>query len=63
MVNINFDISGRDEKFPFGPIIDPSPGPTFEIDVAAPDIEVIKSKPVNESKAEIIKKICLRALC
>ena len=56
-LNIHLEISGSVEKFPFGPIIDPSPGPTFEIDVAAPDIEVIKSKPVNESKAVIIKKI------
>ena len=56
-VSIHFDKSGRDEKFPLGPIIDPSPGPTFEIDVAAPDIEVIKSRPVNDSNAVIIKKI------
>ena len=44
-------------KLPFGPIIDPSPGPTFEIEVAAPDNEVIKSSPVNESNVEITKKI------
>ena len=50
-------MSGRDEKFPLGPIIEPSPGPTFDIDVAAPEIEVIKSSPVNESNAVIIKKI------
>ena len=50
-------MSGKDEKFPLGPIIDPNPGPTFEIEVAAPEIEVIKSNPVNESKAVIIKKI------
>ena len=56
-VSIHLEISGRDEKFPLGPIIDPNPGPTLEIDVAAPDIEVIKSRPVNESKAVIIKKI------
>tara|TARA_X000000368_G_C22565400_1_gene508262 strand:+ start:202 stop:438 length:237 start_codon:yes stop_codon:yes gene_type:complete len=40
-----------------GPIIDPSPGPTLEMEVAAPEIEVIKSRPVNESNAVIIKKI------
>ena len=51
------EISGKDEKFPLGPIIDPSPGPTLDIDVAAPEIDVIKSSPVNESKAVIIKKI------
>ena len=55
--NIHFEISGNDEKLPLGPIIEPRPGPTFEIDVAAPDIEVIKSRPVNDSKAVIIKKI------
>ena len=56
-LNIHLEISGRDEKLPLGPMIDPSPGPTFDIDVAAPEIDVIKSKPVNESKAVIIKKI------
>ena len=40
-----------------GPIIDPNPGPTFEIDVAAPDIEVIKSRPVRDKRAVIKKKI------
>ena len=56
-LNIHFEISGRDEKFPLGPIIEPSPGPTFDIDVAAPEIDVIKSKPVIESSAVMIKKI------
>ena len=55
--NIHFEMSGNDEKFPFGPIIDPNPGPTLDIEVAAPDNEVIKSKPVNESSAEIKMKI------
>ena len=36
-----------------GPIIDPNPGPTLDIDVAAPDIEVIKSRPVNDNNAVI----------
>ena len=40
-----------------GPIIEPSPGPTFEIEVAAPEIEVIKSSPVRESNAAIKKNI------
>ena len=35
----------------------PNPGPTFEIDVAAPDIAVIKSSPVNDSKAVNAKNI------
>ena len=56
-LNIHFEISGRDAKFPFGPIMEPSPGPTFDIDVAAPEIDVIKSKPVIESSAVMIKKI------
>ena len=55
--NIHLEISGSDEKFPFGPIIDPKPGPTLEIEVAAPDKEVIKSSPVNDNNAAIIKKI------
>ena len=58
-VSIHLEISGNDEKLPFGPITDPNPGPTFEIEVAAPDIEVIKSRPVNDNKAVIIKKITM----
>ena len=56
-LNIHFEITGKEEKFPLGPIIEPSPGPTLDIDVAAPDIDVIKSRPVRESSAVIIKKI------
>ena len=41
-------MSGNDEKFPLGPKIEPSPGPTLEIEVAAPEIEVIKSRPVKD---------------
>ena len=37
--------------------MDPNPGPTLEMEVAAPDIEVIKSKPVKDSNAEMTKKI------
>ena len=50
-------MSGSDEKLPLGPIIDPNPGPTFDIDVAAPEIAVIKSSPVNDNNEVIIKKI------
>jgi hypothetical protein len=50
-------MSGRDEKFPLGPIIDPNPGPTFDIDVAAPEIAVIKSKPVRDNKVVNKKNI------
>ena len=56
-LNIHFEISGKEEKFPFGPIIDPRPGPTLEIAVAAPEIAVIKSKPVNDNSEVITKKI------
>ena len=41
---------------PFGPIFSPIPGPTFDIEVAAPDIEVTKSNPEIDNKAVIIKK-------
>jgi len=57
MVKIHLEISGKAEKSPLGPIIGPNPGPTFEIEVAAPEIEVIKSSPVKESRAVRIKKI------
>ena len=56
-VKIHFERSGKVEKSPLGPIVDPKPGPTFEIEVAAPDIDVTKSKPVKESKAVKTKKI------
>ena len=54
---IHFDTSGKDEKLPLGPISGPSPGPTLEIEVAAPEIAVIKSRPDKETKADKIKKI------
>ena len=57
MLNIHFDTSGKDEKSPFGPIIDPNPGPTLDMEVAAPEIDVIKSRPANESNAVIKKNI------
>ena len=50
-------MSGKDEKSPLGPIIGPNPGPTLEIEVAAPEIAVIKSRPVKDSNAARIKKI------
>ena len=36
------------EKFPFGPITSPNPGPTLEIDVAAADIAVTKFNPLTD---------------
>ena len=44
-------------KFPLGPIISPSPGPTFEIAVAAPEKEVIKSNQVKDNNIATRKKI------
>ena len=41
----HFPISSILEKFPFGPIISPMPGPTFEIAEADADNAVIKSDP------------------
>ena len=56
-LNIHLDISGKDEKLLFGPITEPSPGPTFDIEVAAPDKEVTKSSPLNESNVANKKNI------
>ncbi len=39
-------------KFSLGPIVSPRPGPTFDKDVAAPDIDVIKSKPVKDKSKD-----------
>ena len=39
-------------KFSVGPIVSPRPGPTFDKDVAAPDIDVIKSKPVKDKSKD-----------
>ena len=35
----------------------PRPGPTFEIELAAPDIDVIKSNPLIDKSMAIIKNI------
>ena len=51
--NIHLEISGIDLKFPFGPIISPRPGPTLDIEVAAPEIEDMKSRPVIESNIAV----------
>ena len=56
ILKIHLEKSVNCEKFPFGPIISPKPGPTFDIDVAAADIAVIKSKPLIDNKAVTIKK-------
>ena len=56
-VKIHFETSGRDEKFPLGPIIEPRPGPTFEMEVAAPEIAVTKSRPDRDNNADSKKNI------
>ena len=58
-LNIHLEISGSNEKFPLGPIRFPRPGPTFEMDVAAPEMEVTKSKPLSDKSAVIIKNIAI----
>ena len=57
IVKIHLEKSGNEEKLPFGPIMDPKPGPTFEIEVAAPEIAVIKSSPFNDNNADNKKNI------
>ena len=42
-------------KLPFGPIYSPKPGPTLEIAVAAAEIAVSKSSPLND-KSIVTKK-------
>ena len=57
IVSNHLDISGKVAKFPLGPIVEPKPGPTLEIDVAAPEIDVMKSKPDKDNNADNPKKI------
>ena len=59
MLNTHLENIGNWEKLPFGPINSPSPGPTFEIEVAAPEIEVVKSNPLRDKSAAIIKNIII----
>ena len=54
---INLEKLDKSLKLPLGPIMSPSPGPTFDIAVAEPDIAEIKSKPLKDSKAAKIKKM------
>jgi len=53
--SIHLDTSETWLKFPFGPIISPSPGPTFDIAVAEPEIADRKSRPEIESNIAIKK--------
>lgn len=52
---IHFETSGSALKFPFGPITSPKPGPTLEIEVAAPEIADKKSSPVIDNNKAIKK--------
>ena len=64
-MSIHFEISGKEEKFPLGPIIDPKPGPTLDIDVADAEIEVSISRPVKDKIRAIITKVTkkIKRLC
>ena len=57
IVKTHLEKSGKEEKFPLGPIVDPKPGPTFEIEVAAPEIAVMKSSPLKDNNAANKKNI------
>ena len=57
ILKIHLEKSFKYEKFPFGPITSPKPGPTFDIEVAAAEIAVTKSKPSTDNNAVNIKKI------
>jgi len=58
-LNTHFEKSGNCEKLPFGPIIVPKPGPTLEIEVAAAEIDVTKSRPFKDNNAVIKKNIII----
>ena len=53
--NIHLETSDTSLKFPFGPITSPRPGPTLEIDVAAPEIADKKSRPVIDNNIAKVK--------
>ncbi len=56
-LNNHLALSGSGLNVPAGPIISPSPGPTLEIAVAAPDMAVIKSSPTYDSAMAKIAKL------
>ena len=53
----DFEKVEKSLKLPFGPIISPKPGPTFEIAVAEPDIAETKSRPSKDRSEAKMKKI------
>ena len=50
----HFETSETSLKLPLGPIISPKPGPTLEIEVAAPETADRKSKPVIDKSIDNI---------
>tara|TARA_Y100000590_G_C15073533_1_gene771043 strand:+ start:111 stop:458 length:348 start_codon:yes stop_codon:yes gene_type:complete len=54
--NIHLDTFDTPLKLPLGPIMSPKPGPTLDIDVAAPEIADKKSSPAIESNIDIMRK-------
>ena len=59
VLKIHLEKSGNNEKLPLGPITPPKPGPTFDIEVAAPETDVIKSNPLIDNSVVIIKNITI----
>ena len=53
----HFAASGNVWKVPVGPLIEPSPGPTFATDVAALDKAVKKSNPSIPSPKATTEKV------
>ena len=47
-LRIHLALSGSGWNVPVGPMMSPNPGPTFEIEVTAPDMAVKKSRPTKE---------------
>ena len=54
---IHFAATDNSLKFPLGPIVSPKPGPTLEMHVAAAEIAVSKSRPVNDNNKDTKKNI------
>lgn len=52
-MSIHLAVWGKPLKVFKGPMTSPIPVPTFDMDVIAPDTDVMKSRPVKDSAAEI----------
>ena len=53
---IHLAVSERGWNVPIGPMMSPSPGPTFDMDVAAPESDVVISSPVRRRHNAIAAK-------